>query len=325
MYTLEKKVSLLTILIPTYNRASTLSVTIKALLVQADALNVPIIVVDNSSTDETPKLLEELHCTHPCLDFISRRFNIGGDGNIVCALSQISSDYVWILGDDDLVGPNALSIVLGDINSNAPDWINYSSERRVDKSYDHRLYSCHIQFLKTFTSWDQLLFVSNNIFRLEILGAGLLQGSFFQITQSAHIVAMIVGVDRLSHQKLLRNSVSLFSETSLSTRRTGEGNSYNLIPYLSSSGFMFSLFSGPTRKEVVRLNRSTLYNWLSLPHIFRIFAIELYVKKIHGISWFHLAANSFILYRFQGLLVLMAAILAKFIGSQAYRFSKNAQ
>jgi len=317
--------SLLTVFIPTYNRVSSLSITLNSLLPQSDALSVPVLVVDNASSDATRSLLEELQANHSCLAFMSRRFNIGGEGNIVSAVSQITSDYVWILGDDDLASPNALSTILDDLNRHYPDWINYSSAREKASYCDLQLYKSQIEFLKTFRSWDQLLFLSNNIFRLDVLGAGLLQGCFFQISQSPHIVAMIIGMDSLCKQRLLRNSKAILSQTSLSTINLNEGNSYNLIPYLSSSGFIFSLFSGATRKEVVRLNRNTLYNWLTLAHIFKIFTIQLYVKSIHGISWLHLIANSFITYRFHGILVLTTAIFAKAIGSHAYRLFKRAR
>lgn len=315
--------SLLTVFIPTYNRVATLSVTLDSLLPQADALGIPVLVVDNASPDGTRTLLEKLQANHACLAFMSRRFNIGGEGNIVSAVSQIASDYVWILGDDDLVAPNALSTILDDINTYSPDWINYSCASGGFGCCDSQLFKSQIEFLNTFGSWDQLLFISNNIFRLEVLGAGLLQGCFFQISQSPHIVAMITGMDRIARQKLLRNSKAILSKASLSTTNPAEGNSYNLIPYLSSSGFMLSLFSGATRKEIIRLNRNTRYSWLTLAHVFRIFAIQLYVRRMHGISWLHFMANSFIIYRFHGILVVATAILAKFIGKYAYRLHKR--
>lgn len=105
----EKRLS---VCVSTYNRAAWLRVTLPLLardIAGRDA--VEFLVVDNASTDETPDLLEELA---PLLGFRWSRNaeNVGMLGNLAATVRQSCGDYVWILGDDDLVRPGTVDKLL---------------------------------------------------------------------------------------------------------------------------------------------------------------------------------------------------------------------
>lgn len=99
----------LTIAIPTYNRARHLRETLEQLVVQVEGLPAEIVVLDNCSPDHTPEIVTRFggrvrHVRHPT--------NIGSDLNMISCLTAGSGKYVWILCDDDLPVSDAVSSIL---------------------------------------------------------------------------------------------------------------------------------------------------------------------------------------------------------------------
>jgi glycosyltransferase involved in cell wall biosynthesis len=105
---------LLSICIPTYNRAGFLRVMLQALLPQVRecAEQVEVWVLDNASTDATQLVLEESRVLGP---FAVHRqtSNIGPTRNIIQGSTELArGEYCWVLGDHNLLRPKALQRVL---------------------------------------------------------------------------------------------------------------------------------------------------------------------------------------------------------------------
>lgn len=96
---------LLSICIPTYNRATWLRASLTALMpqiIQSGSL-VELIVSDNASDDETAEVVREAVALGP-VRYHRNETNVGFMRNMrVLATNLAQGDYVWILGDDDLV------------------------------------------------------------------------------------------------------------------------------------------------------------------------------------------------------------------------------
>jgi abequosyltransferase len=111
---------LLTISIPTYNRAMMLrdqliwfASEIKGF---EDVCN--LVVNDNCSTDDTSEVVELWKSTlDPAIDFTYNCHvsNLGGMANIVSCLKGATGKFVWTLGDDDPVNPGAISFIISKI------------------------------------------------------------------------------------------------------------------------------------------------------------------------------------------------------------------
>ena len=104
-----------TVVIPTYNRAELLRLTLQSILAQT-LPPAEVIVVDDGSTDSTPELLRELAVT-------AIRNPDGGWGPARArnaGLEQVSSEYVAFVDSDDLLLPDALER-LRDALAAAPD------------------------------------------------------------------------------------------------------------------------------------------------------------------------------------------------------------
>lgn len=96
---------LLSIAIPTYNRAKFLDISLNSLCksVRKSGRNdVEILILDNASTDETRDVVKK-YAEHKFLKYIKNDENIGADNNFKKAISLSRGKYVWIFGDDDLV------------------------------------------------------------------------------------------------------------------------------------------------------------------------------------------------------------------------------
>lgn len=108
---------ILTVAIPTYNRPEKAKNTILDLVPQLNG-EVKIMVLDNHSDvvigDFVGPLIPQEK--RDAVTFIRHRVNIGGDPNFARCFELCDTEYIWVLGDDDKVMPDAISLILQDIN-----------------------------------------------------------------------------------------------------------------------------------------------------------------------------------------------------------------
>jgi hypothetical protein len=113
-----REAPLLSICIPTFDRPEFLRVMLEALLPQAAALEskVEVWVSDNSSTDATRHVVEHASSLGPVY-YSQNATNIGPLGNIVTAATRLATgEYVWILGDHNLIASGGLANVVDAIS-----------------------------------------------------------------------------------------------------------------------------------------------------------------------------------------------------------------
>lgn len=111
---------LLSICVPTYNRAPLLRVMLGALLPQVATAGevVEVCVSDNASTDETPEVIRQAQGIAPFRHSRNPQ-NLGPILNVHRVANEMAQgQYVWVLGDDDLVRPGAVERVLQALRDN---------------------------------------------------------------------------------------------------------------------------------------------------------------------------------------------------------------
>jgi abequosyltransferase len=103
-------VCLLTIAIPTFNRATFLQLCLANLVPQVKEFGneVELLVSDNASSDATVEVVRRYASTLPSLRAVRNRENIGSDRNIAQCYGLANGKYVLIFGDDDVLLPGAL-------------------------------------------------------------------------------------------------------------------------------------------------------------------------------------------------------------------------
>lgn len=95
---------ILSICISTYNRAPWLAISLPLLLKQTAPYRdvIEVIVCDNTSTDETPEVIKQYRNEQGFYYFRNPE-NVGMLGNLRVTSQHAQGQYVWILGDDDLL------------------------------------------------------------------------------------------------------------------------------------------------------------------------------------------------------------------------------
>ena len=113
---------LLTIAIPTYNRAALLDKQLAWLVtaIKGFESECEIIISDNCSTDNTPGVVKKWQPAFSNTVFIANRNreNIGLMPNIAFCLQSAGSKYVWTVGDDDPIQERTLGYVINKIKEN---------------------------------------------------------------------------------------------------------------------------------------------------------------------------------------------------------------
>lgn len=129
---------LLSICIPTYNRAELLRSALLSLMPQVKSLEaeVELVVSDNCSTDDTLQVVEWARQFGP-LRYHRNSENVGAIPNILGLANDLAAgEFCWLLGDDEMIRPGGVAKLVEIIKAH-PDldyfYVNYSID-----SFDRR-------------------------------------------------------------------------------------------------------------------------------------------------------------------------------------------
>lgn len=122
----------LSICIPTYNRKKNLSELLDALAeLIGGAQDIEVIISDNASTDGTNKYMEDLEKKGKFRNLRYHRNyeNVGPDNNFVMCYKLAKGDYIWLLGDDDIITGDIVPYLMEVIKKYSPGvvYITFSS------------------------------------------------------------------------------------------------------------------------------------------------------------------------------------------------------
>jgi glycosyltransferase involved in cell wall biosynthesis len=116
--------------LPTYKRPEFLLKAVESILdTSAEYLDVVQLVIADDSTDDTNHwVIEKIKDRVENLKYIQNPTNLGIDGNILHSIDSSDGEFIWVLGEDDLVCKNAVESFLSLTNRNDYGFIcsNYS-------------------------------------------------------------------------------------------------------------------------------------------------------------------------------------------------------
>lgn len=117
--------TILNIAIPTFKRPDQLKECINSIAQQIDPKNneVSITIYDDSMTTINNEVIDSVRSNFGCITYVKNARNFGIDGNIENCLSHGNSEYVLVLGEDDILLPGAISKALELIEKLHPDII----------------------------------------------------------------------------------------------------------------------------------------------------------------------------------------------------------
>jgi glycosyltransferase involved in cell wall biosynthesis len=102
----------LTIAVPTYDRNRLLLRGVSGLLPQLDS-RCRLLILDNHSPEPVEQTLAAVLAQYPGVDcrIVRHPHNIGGNANIVRCFELCETEWLWVLGDDDEVDPQAIATI----------------------------------------------------------------------------------------------------------------------------------------------------------------------------------------------------------------------
>ena len=185
---------LLTIAIPTYNRAKCLR---ELLLVVASQVQheprIELMISDNASIDETPATVQDFIRCGLRVRYIRNPENMGADANFLQCFEQAQGKYVWLFSDDDLIVPGGVAKILTYCEAADYDLISLSNYPLADAHgpppaeagwdaidiSDPRAFAKRVHVFFTFISGniinkDTVLAAGSKPFS-ELIGTGLIQ------------------------------------------------------------------------------------------------------------------------------------------------------
>ncbi len=158
---------ILGICIPTYNREILLMNNLHSLIPQFMQFNLPIYISDNCSEDNTNKRVEELIKLYPHVYLKRNNSNLGMYLNIISAIKMAKTEYIWLMGDDDEIQENAVSVILEYLKEK-PDFLVLNAKPHDSSLQAKRLKKivpCQTDlFYPPFSHRDLLVMLKNRAF-----------------------------------------------------------------------------------------------------------------------------------------------------------------
>ncbi len=111
---------LLSIAIPTFNRAEQLAFCLNSILEQSSQLSdkIEIVISNNNSSDATSEVVRKYARKFKHFRYVeqARKLSIEENANAVARLAK--GKFLWLFGDDDYLEPNGLKVVVDTIKEN---------------------------------------------------------------------------------------------------------------------------------------------------------------------------------------------------------------
>lgn len=198
---------LLTISIPTYNRARNLDFLLGVLQTELRGLDhqVAVYVSDNASTDETPLVVAKYALRMLNLSVRRNEKNLGPDWNIHHAYAAPQSRYVWIMGDDDAPIRGGIAQIVKVLERDAPDMLYAPAVGRSDISLEYASWKIttvrpaklsRVDFAAAINA--MFMFISSCIMRKATVAEGALYAAL-KMTDKTHLIQLAWVYENLNH------------------------------------------------------------------------------------------------------------------------------
>lgn len=185
----------LTIALPTYARPAEIVRAVTALLPQCGP-NDDVLIFDNASPDRVADLVAPVLSAYPDVAVRVHRnvVNIGGNANILRLLEEAHGDFVWLLGDDDHIAPDAIRNIRSAI-ADAPTAVywNFCTDTW---SRPIRAEACGVkEFLARLDDWANVLFMSAGVYRADAVRPFVRYGYHFSYSMAPHVAMLLLALE----------------------------------------------------------------------------------------------------------------------------------
>ena len=158
----------LTICIPTYNRANKLNECLTRIFSLAKSEEVEVIISDNASSDNTQEVAKSWMKKHKNVSYQRQEKNMGPDVNFDSVLRKVQTKYALLLGDDDLLPEGFLEYYIPELTGKDYSFVKvgHYDELKRKKVYQRSEADNFILDVGVFVT-----FMSTMVFNIEVLKA----------------------------------------------------------------------------------------------------------------------------------------------------------
>lgn len=115
---------LLSIVIATYRRPEPLRTLLDSICIQLPAdRSVEVIVVDNGLDTNTAEVMQSFVSAYDAVQYVQRVFTVPMEESIMSARTYGTGEYLWALGDDDAIYPEAITRLLAHLRTYRPELV----------------------------------------------------------------------------------------------------------------------------------------------------------------------------------------------------------
>lgn len=126
----EKVQPILSICIPTYNRAQYLDKCLKSIFDYiGEDKNIEVVVSDNNSEDNTKEIVDKYMAMYSNFKYFKNEKNVGADRNIIEALNRGTGKFIASHGDDDYFAPFSIYKIINKLYENRDCSVFYMFNR----------------------------------------------------------------------------------------------------------------------------------------------------------------------------------------------------
>ena len=249
---------ILTIAIPTFNRAAKLQRQLELLIPQLTP-EVRLSIYDNASTDGTGEVVAKFN--HPNLFYSCSHSNTGGGHNFLRCFDQCQTEWLWMLSDDDPVTPTAITDLIrlvkdcksDFIHTSAPNWCHHTDRTLQDLS----------ELL--FPDVGSLIWISAGLYRIPVFRSLLWHFNASMSTTIPHLVMVLA---------LLENKTGtvLFTRTNVLTEAPEASPRWSTLDFITRLSQVPEYLQNPDNQA---LTAQCIYN-----HLY-YWALLMGIREVH--------------------------------------------
>ncbi|MDD2392365.1 MAG: glycosyltransferase family 2 protein [Bacilli bacterium] len=242
------KEQLLTIAIPTYNRAELLNYVLANLIDTISDFNLEIIICDNASTDNTADVVRKFKLKYENIFYFCQKSNIGFDRNLLNCYKNSRSEYIWVMSDYYAVEVLQLKKILYQLKKGDLDGIVINESNRVN-NINSKMYN-DISVLISELGWHMSLLGSciikkkliENVTYERYLNTGFIHfGCFFE---------SLALIDDLRIYWIHENSITNIKKKVLEARNIKKGTWFNRLFELFATKWFCTVMSLPHQIDI---------------------------------------------------------------------------
>ena len=285
------KKPLLSLVIPTYNRACFLKETIEVVEQQFNDSfleHIEFIIIDNDSNDNTIDLVHSISALDriPSIVYIKNKINIGLVANVCKCFEVSTGKWLWLLGDDDIPDAAALATIINILNKidEGVAYVNFSSNIYAHTSSLLMTEAPFWNYMSNGNRSSNVLFISTGCYRRDHIMPDYRFAYQYASTGAPHVVLVAAALRRgfkafVSDYKLIYRKPEAAEERWSDLLITQGLVSLPEIPFTTQQFTRFSKYlvsqAAPKTKRCLRL--------LLLSDIPSWYLIQYFSRLRHGV------------------------------------------